>query len=38
MPNAIAYRDESTAAGWERTLYAFRRPKGGVTRETLLLR
>lgn len=23
MPNAIAYLDESTAAGWERTLYAF---------------
>ncbi len=23
MPNAIAYLGESTAAGWERTLYAF---------------
>ena len=23
MPNAIAYLDESTASGWERTLYAF---------------
>jgi len=23
MPNAIAYLDESTAAGWQRTLYAF---------------
>ena len=23
MPNAVAYLDESTAAGWERTLYAF---------------
>ena len=23
MPSAIAYLDESTAAGWERTLYAF---------------
>ncbi len=23
MPNAIAYLDESSAAGWERTLYAF---------------
>ena len=23
MPNALAYLDESTAAGWERTLYAF---------------
>ena len=23
MPNAIAYLDESTAAVWERTLYAF---------------
>ena len=23
MPNAIAYLDESTGAGWERTLYAF---------------
>ena len=23
MPNAIAYLDESTAAGWERTVYAF---------------
>ena len=23
MPNAVAYLDESTASGWERTLYAF---------------
>jgi hypothetical protein len=23
MPNAIAYLDESTASGWERSLYAF---------------
>ena len=23
MPNAIAYLNESTASGWERTLYAF---------------
>ena len=23
MPNAVAYLDESTAAGWEQTLYAF---------------
>ncbi len=24
MPNTVAYLDESTAAGWEHTLYAFR--------------